>query len=184
MLSGKLVHRGWSLFLDRDGVLNERPLNDYVKDPGEFTWKVGALTGLQLLSGLFGTVVVVTNQQGIGKGLMSEEDLDEIHEKMIKEAALAGGRIDKVYFCGDLRESRSFRRKPMVGMGLQARKDFPGICFTQSVMVGDTIGDMRFGKRLRMYTVLIDDQTDIARKYPGLADLRFADLEGFARFLL
>ncbi|MFO7998675.1 MAG: HAD-IIIA family hydrolase, partial [Bacteroidales bacterium] len=147
-------------------------------------WKRGALEGLKKLSQAFGPIVVVTNQQGIGKGLMTEEDLALIHDKMIKEASAGGGRIDRVYFCGDLKHSRSFFRKPMVGMGLQARKDFPMIRFSCSVMVGDTISDMRFGKRLQMMTVLIDENPDTARKYPGLVDLRFVDLNKFAAHIL
>lgn len=182
-LSGSLISSDWSLFLDRDGVLNERPVNDYVRDPDGFYWKEGALDGLKKLAGCFGTIVVVTNQQGIGKGLMDEKDLAGIHEKMLREAAEAGARIDKVYFCGALSKSRSFFRKPAVGMGLQAKRDFPHISFSTSVMVGDTIGDMQFGKRLKMYTVLIDSQADLARLHPTLIDLRFPGLQDFAEYL-
>jgi histidinol-phosphate phosphatase family protein len=183
MLSSGMVNKRWTLFLDRDGVLNERPMNDYVRGPADFLWKQGALKGLAGLSGMFGTIVVVTNQQGIGKGLMTADDLELIHKKMLQDAKEAGGRIDKVYFCGERAETRSFYRKPSVGMGLLARKDFPHICFSQSVMVGDTISDMRFGKRLKMRTVLICKEPSMARNYPGLVDLRFADLEEFFGFL-
>jgi histidinol-phosphate phosphatase family protein len=177
------VDKKWTLFLDRDGVLNERLPGDYVRQPDAFAWKEGAREGLAALSPAFGQVVVVTNQQGIGKGLMDTSELDNIHRLMLEQARAAGGRIDKVYFCGDLKDSGSVRRKPAVGMGLQARKDFPGIRFSQSVMVGDTISDMRFGRRLGMITVLIDPRPDTARRVPALVDLRFHSLQGFAHYL-
>lgn len=178
-----MVNSRWTLFLDRDGVLNERPVNDYVKSPADFVWKEGALEGLAGLSQIFGHIVVVTNQQGIGKGLMTADDLELIHKKMLQEANEARGRIDKVYYCGELARTRGFYRKPSVGMGLLARKDFPQICFSQSVMVGDTISDMRFGKRLKMHTVLIGSDPSVAREYPRMVDLRFADLNGFYQYL-
>ncbi len=183
VLSGGMVNRRWTLFLDRDGVLNERPINDYVKGLSDFVWKEGALEGLAGLSQIFGTIVVVTNQQGIGKGLMTADDLELIHKKMLQEANEAGGRIDKVYYCGELASTRSFYRKPAVGMGLLARKDFPQICFSHSVMVGDTLSDMRFGKRLKMHTVLIGSDLSLAREYPRMVDLGFADLNGFLHYL-
>ncbi len=183
VLSGGMVNDRWTLFLDRDGVLNERPMNDYVKGLSDFVWKEGALQGLAGLSQIFGTIVVVTNQQGIGKGLMTADDLELIHNKMLQEAKEAGARIEKVYYCGELARTRSFYRKPSVGMGLLARKDFPQICFSQSVMVGDTISDMQFGKRLKMHTVLIDKDPSLAREYSRMVDLRFADLNGFSQYL-
>jgi histidinol-phosphate phosphatase family protein len=176
-------NKSWTLFLDRDGVLNRRLEGDYVKLPEEFEWLDGVLKSLSYFSGVFGTIVVVTNQQGIGKGLMTEQELGLIHKNMLEDVARAGGRIDQVYHCPDLEQSRNFNRKPMIGMGLQARRDFPEIVFRQSVMVGDTISDMRFGKRLKMKTVFISKDIQKARQYPGFIDLIFESLQAFAAFL-
>ncbi|MEE4177244.1 MAG: HAD-IIIA family hydrolase [Bacteroides sp.] len=174
--------KNWTLFLDRDGVLNRRLEGDYVKRKEDFEWQEGVLESLAWLSGVFGTIVVVTNQQGIGKGLMTEKELEQIHHKMLNDLKQAGGRIDKVYFCPDLENSGSFNRKPMVGMGLQARRDFPEINFRQSVMVGDTLSDMRFGKRLKMKTVLISEDLTMARQHHFLIDLRFSSLKDFSKW--
>lgn len=173
----------WTLFLDRDGVLNQRLVDDYVKKPEQFIWIDGVLESLAFFAGVFGRMVVVTNQQGIGKGLMKLETLEQIHSKMLNEVKQSGGRIDKVYFCPDLENSGSFNRKPMPGMGLQAKRDFQEIEFRKSIMVGDTLSDMRFGKRLKMITVLISADPVPARQYPGLIDLRFNDLKSFSAFI-
>jgi len=175
--------REWTLFLDRDGVLNKRLPDDYVKLPQDFLWIEGVLESLAFFSGIFAKIIVVTNQQGVGKGLMSSTDLERIHQKMLDEVQSAGGRIDKVYFSPDLEKSGSFFRKPMVGMGLKAKKDFPKIEFAKSIMVGDTLSDMRFGKRLKMKTVLISDDLALARMNPYYVDLRFTSLADFAGFL-
>lgn len=181
----KIMRDGnWTLFLDRDGVINKRPINTYVTKLEEFEWIDGVIESIALLSKLFRTTVVVTNQQGLGKGLMTLQDLDKVHHKMLSGINQAGGRIDKIYFCGDLDKTGSLFRKPAIGMGLLAKKNFPYISFKKSIMVGDTKNDMIFGKRLKMYTVLIDEDSDMARKYPYLVDFRFADLHSFAQSIM
>ena len=138
---------------------------------------------IRRISGYFERIVVVSNQQGIGRGLMTEDALHLIHNQMISAIEQAGGKIDKVYFCPDLRESHSFMRKPNIGMGLQARKDFPDIRYAKSVMVGDSISDMRFGKRLGMVTVFISADLKEIRCNPGLIDQAFPDLYTFSESL-
>jgi histidinol-phosphate phosphatase family protein len=182
-MNKRKIEKGWSLFLDRDGVINTRIPDDYVININKFTFIPGVLDALKRLPEYFGRIVVVSNQQGVGKGLMTEDMLNNIHKHMVSEVKLAGGRIDKVYFCPDLRESRSLMRKPNIGMGLRARKDFPDIRYTNSVMVGDSISDMRFGKRLGMITVFISDNLDEIRSNPGLIDLAFPDLYTFSESL-
>ena len=91
------IDKSWTLFLDRDGVINKKLENDYVKSWDEFEFLPGVLKSIQHFSQIFGKIVVVTNQQGIGKGLYTHEDLQNIHHKMIMEITNAGGRIDKVY---------------------------------------------------------------------------------------
>lgn len=172
-----------ALFLDRDGVINVKIDDDYVKTWEEFRFVTGTPEAIRILSGLFSPIVIVTNQQGIGKKLMTEESLHEIHRKMMTEIKEKGGRIDKIYFCGDLKNSGSQNRKPEIGMGLQARKDFPYIRFKNSVMVGDTANDMLFGKRLGMTTVFISEDVSDLRYNHHLIDYRFNTLLDFARTL-
>jgi len=95
--------KGWTLFLDRDGVINEKLENDYVKDWSEFRFCENALLALSELSKIFKHIVVVTNQRGIGKGLFSEQQLHEIHEKMLIEVQKSSGRVDQIYYCSEVK---------------------------------------------------------------------------------
>jgi len=180
----RIIEKGWSLFLDRDGVINKRIPDDYVMTPEQFEFIPGVLVAFPMLAAHFGRIVVVSNQQGIGKGLMSEAMLETIHSDMLAGISKAGGRIDKVYYCPHLKASGSFMRKPNIGMGLLARKNYPDIHFSHSVMAGDSLSDMRFGKRLGMLTVFISNDLKAIRSYPGLIDQSFPDLCTFAESLL
>lgn len=169
-----------ALFLDRDGVLNVLRRNDYVKCPDQLSLLPGVPEAIQLLRKHFGRLFIVTNQQGIGKGLMSENDLQAVHAKMMSQI---GGGIDRIYHCPDLERAHSFRRKPNIGMALQARRDYPEIKLKESVMVGDSITDMLFGRRARMTTVLVGDNSDVWFKQPHLVDYRYPSLLDYARSL-
>jgi len=177
------ISKQWTLFLDRDGVINQRLIDDYIHSPDEFRFLEGVREAIRIFSGVFGRIVIVTNQQGIGKGLMSVEELNAIHQKMLTEIRAAGGRIDKIYFCTELRQNHPFRRKPQVGMALDSRRDFPEIKFKKSLMAGDSKTDMQFGKRLKMKTVLIGEENSIARQNPTLVDYFFPSLFEFANAL-
>ena len=170
-----------TLFLDRDGVINRRLIDDYVKAPCEFVFEDGALEAIAKLSKCFERIVVVTNQQGVGRKLMSEKTLHEIHDYMKSEVEKAGGKIDAIYFCPDLTHSKSLYRKPNVGMGLLAKRQFPKIRFKQSVMAGDTLSDMKFGKKLGMKTVLISNDKSLVSSYPKLIDQNFNTLFEYAK---
>ncbi len=148
----------WTLFLDRDGVINRCLIGDYVKNWSEFEFLEATLSAIPKLNSSFRRIVVVTNQQGVGKGLMSQSDLDLIHDKMLSEIQNAGGFLDKIYACTDLAIHNSLNRKPNIGMGLQAQQDFPDIDFRYAIMVGDTITDMQFGQGLGMRTVFVGDE--------------------------
>src|SRR5574344_203413 len=110
-----------NLFLDRDGVINVRLVDDYVKQWSEFRFEEGVLEAMKIFAKHFQTIVIVSNQQGVGKGIMSRDDLMLIHSKMKEEIIAAGGRIDNIYTCTALKKYHCFARKPQVGMALQAR---------------------------------------------------------------
>jgi D-glycero-D-manno-heptose 1,7-bisphosphate phosphatase len=151
----------WTLFLDRDGVINHKINDGYVKKWPEFSFIRGAVQALAVLSTLFSRIIVVTNQRGIGKGLMTENDLNLIHDKMMNSISMHGGRIDKIYYCSEILET-SFYRKPNIGLALMAKTDFPEIDFEKSIMVGDSKGDMEFGKKLKMITVYIGSASNLS----------------------
>ncbi len=179
----RLIKNAKYLFLDRDGVINVRLIDDYVKTEKEFEFIEGVLEAFKIFNKHFDKIIVVTNQQGIGKGIMSEEDLSQIHAYMQKEVELAGGRIDAIFYCPKLAKENSIDRKPSVGMGLKARKLFNEIRFKDSIMVGDSLTDLVFGKRLKMHCVHISSSPKTARKHPKRIDKVFNDLLEFAKYI-
>lgn len=177
------IDHTWTLFLDRDGVINERIVGDYVKSRDQFHFLPGVLEAMPRLASIFAKIVVVSNQQGIGKGVMSVQELNNIHEKMTETIRGKGGRIDLILFSPDLAGSGSFTRKPNIGMALQAKKRFPEIIFKKSVMAGDSLSDMIFGKRLGMLTVLISTDHTLARENPRVIDFVLPDLKALVNSL-
>jgi histidinol-phosphate phosphatase family protein len=173
------IDKTWTLFLDRDGVINLHYPNDYVKRREEFIFLEGVLEALCLLSRHFKRIIVVTNQQGVGKGLMTKEELQYIHDEMRKEVKKHGGIIHAVYAATELAAPNGTMRKPSIGMALQAKKDFQGLELTKSVMVGDSISDLEFGKNAGMKTVYI---SQIEESHP-LADLTLHSLNDFAKLV-
>lgn len=149
------LDKSWTLFLDRDGVINELRPEDYVKSEEEFLWLPGSKEAIRDLSKILGLIVVVTNQQGIGKGMMTEYDLEKIHWKMQSELEAIGGKIDRVYYCPHLASVQPKCRKPETGMAEEAKSDFPEIDFNKSIMIGDSCSDIDFGSRLGMITVKV-----------------------------
>lgn len=182
MLNLKDVTNDWTLFLDRDGVLNHEKNNDYIRNWDEFHFYDGTTAALASLNPHFKHIVVVTNQKGIGKGLMSVTDLEQIHSRMLHEIQLAGGRIDKIYFCPDLADD-SIDRKPNPGMAFQAKQDFPTIDLSKSIMVGNRLSDMGFGRNAGMHTLfLATTHPHVAFPHPDI-DARFNTLTEFAAAL-
>jgi histidinol-phosphate phosphatase family protein len=170
------IDRTWTLFLDRDGVINRRIVDDYVKTWDQFEFLPGVLDSMKPFHQVFGRIIVVSNQQGVGKGLMTDKDVQAIHQQMVQEINHAGGQIDAVYYAPHLKSDRSFMRKPNVGMALKARKQFPDIRFNHSLMAGDSLSDMIFGKRAGMKTVLISPNLEMAKSHPRQIDYLFPDL--------
>ncbi|QHS59425.1 D-glycero-alpha-D-manno-heptose-1,7-bisphosphate 7-phosphatase [Chitinophaga agri] len=148
------IDASWTLFLDRDGVINNEIRNGYVLSWDMFRFQEGVLPALSKLAKQFSRIVLVTNQRCIGRGLLTTEGLEAIHAKMLEAITASGGRIDKIYYCPDI-DSDSPCRKPNGGMAMQAKKDFPEIDFSKAVMVGNTLSDMQFGKNQGMTTVFI-----------------------------
>lgn len=173
------IDNSWSLFLDRDGVINEKLPGDYVKNWAEFVFLENVPESIHTLSNLFGKLFIVTNQQGIGKGIMNERDLTELHDRMLEEIRFSGGTIHKVYFSPYRAEEKSVFRKPKIGMARKAKIDFPVIEFEKSIMVGDSISDVQFGKNAGMITVYISKEETLPEEITDLVDFQFASLKSF-----
>ena len=178
----KRVNHEWTLFLDRDGVINYEKQDDYIRNWQEFKFYEETKDAMRIFAEKFGTIIVVSNQRGIGKGLMTEDDLAIIHQNMQLEIEDAGGRIDGIYYCTAV-DSKAIYRKPNPGMAFSAKKDFPGIDLDRSIIAGNKPSDMLFGKNAGMYSVYI------ATTHPGNPfphpniDLRFNSLYDLAKAL-
>lgn len=180
MLDLKKIDNSWTLFLDRDGVINHDKDNDYIKNWDEFRFYDTTLEAMAILSKHFNRIVVTTNQKGVGRGLMSTTDLTNIHTNMLAQIQQAGGKIDKVYYCDDLSDD-SINRKPNPGMAFQAKADFPEIDLSKSLIVGNRISDMGFGRNAGIHTVFVAT-THAETPFPDpQIDLRFNDLLEFAK---
>ena len=176
------IDKTWTLFLDRDGVINEERVGEYVLHWGEFIFSKGVLDVFKKLSHRFGRIIVISNQRGVGKGLMNEAALQSIHLEMQREVEIVDGKIDKIYYCTD-KENKSFNRKPNPGMALQALHDFPDIDLSKSIMVGNKPSDMKFGRAAGVYTVFVKTTNpDEPFPHPDI-DLVFPSLSDFASAL-
>ena len=175
-------------FLDRDGVLNRKmPEGQYVTAWEEFEILPGVPQAILRLNRAGIRVIVVSNQRGIAKGLYTAADLDAVHARFQAQLQTQGAHIDHLYYCPHDKQSCNCR-KPLPGMFEQAQRDFPAIETSSSAMIGDSLSDIEFGRRLGMMTIFIDG--DPGRRKTGgeeasaLADLRFLSLAEAVEALL
>ena len=173
------IDTNWTLFLDRDGVINEKRHNDYVKRWEEFKFIPGSIAAITSLSTIFSFIGVVTNQRGVGLGLMTEYDLKDIHLNMQMALQKSGGRIDEIFYCTDV-DDNSNNRKPKIGMALQAKHKFPNIDFAKSIMVGDQLSDMEFGRNTGMINVFLGLSATKIDLPSSLIDYQFENLFDFS----
>ena len=128
-----------AVFLDRDGVINmDRP--DFVKSWEEFEFLPGSLEALAALAGTSYKIVVITNQSGVGRGLLTQETLDQMHARMAERIRASGGRIDAIYYCPHVPEAGCDCRKPAIGLFVKAARDLD-IDLTSSWAIGDRYRD-------------------------------------------
>jgi D-glycero-D-manno-heptose 1,7-bisphosphate phosphatase len=172
----------WTLFLDRDGVINKEKQDDYIRNLSEFQFMENALEALQKITPIFSKVILVTNQRGVGRGLMTNEHVNEIHEFLKSQIEHKGGKLDGVFFAPDL-DKEALNRKPNSGMALQAKELFPEINFEKSIMVGNRLSDMEFGKRLGMKTIYIQSTHPLDEAH-DLIDLKLDSLHELTSYFL
>lgn len=174
----KTINKDWTLFLDRDGVINVRIVDGYVTKIDEFEFLPNVLDAFKIFNEKFARIIIVTNQQGVGKGIMKNEDVENVHLYMIQQVTNNGGRIDKVYFCPQLKSVADNYRKPNPQMAYFAKNEFPDIDLEKSVMIGDMDSDIEFGKNAGMKTVFVGD--NVLKTNP---DDRFNSLYDFAKII-
>jgi histidinol-phosphate phosphatase family protein len=136
-LTEAFLARRPAVILDRDGVLNERPQRaEYVRRPEDVRWLPGALEALRLYADAGWQVIVVSNQAGVARGVMTSGAVDAVNEHMRREAAEAGGRIDAVYYCPHGWDEGCACRKPRPGLLFRAQREFH-LDLTRTTFVGD-----------------------------------------------
>jgi D-glycero-D-manno-heptose 1,7-bisphosphate phosphatase len=169
------IDQSWTLFLDRDGVINEEISGDYVRSADQFIFLPKAIESIAELNAIFGKTIVVTNQRCVGRGIITEQALQAIHAHMIHGLSAGNARIDAIYYAPDI-DAEALMRKPNIGMALKAKQDFKTIDFSKSIMVGNSPSDIAFGKNAGMKTVFVettkpgkgDDADIVARDLYGL----------------
>ena len=135
-----------AVFLDRDGVLNDKlPEGHYVTAPEELQLIPGVTQAVKCLNDGGWLVFLVSNQRGIALGKLTRAGLRAVHQKLEAEMEAAGAHLDGIYVCPHEKDSCDCR-KPKPGLLFQAKRDFPQINFGQSVMIGDAESDMEAGK--------------------------------------
>ena len=138
------------IFLDRDGVLNVKPeKGDYLSNIKQINWKDGSLDALNILKKNGFQTIIVTNQAGIGRGIVSNEMVNKINNTMLEQAKIAGGSIDHIYVCPHHWEDKCFCRKPMPGLFLNAQKNLI-LDFSNIFFIGDQTTDMEVAEKLHI----------------------------------
>lgn len=158
-----VIDKSWTLFLDRDGVINKHIKDGYVLKWKDFQFLPLFLKNISTISEIFGKVIVVTNQRCIARKLLTKSKLRSIHNKMLKRIKAADGRINKIYICPHDIKDNCKCRKPKIGMALKAKKQFKNIKFSKSIIIGDSNSDIEFGKKCKMTTVLCSKNTSFNR---------------------
>lgn len=176
------LNKDWTLFLDRDGVINERIVDNYVMDPKDLVLTPNLIHALSIFTHYFGKIFVVSNQQCVGKGLCTIETIDNVHaalnDILLKEKIL----INDFLVCPHKAADNCNCRKPKSGLAMQAQSKYPTIDFSKSIMVGDMLSDMKFGKNLGMITIYVGDHNvPNFHEIQKQADFMFDNLYQFAK---
>lgn len=177
------VNKEWTLFLDRDGVVNVKIDNEYIHDVQRFEFREDFWHSAPKLFAMFGRHIVVTNQQGIDKGLCTMAEVEKVHQYMSSLMAEQGLLLDAIYCCPHLQGAGCGCRKPDVGMAFMAQRDFPDIDFSKSVMIGDSLTDVQFGRRCGMKTVWLKAEGELSEMENEQADYIVPSIMDFVKML-
>lgn len=172
------------LLLDRDGVINARPGPGWVRHWEEFRFLPRAVEALRKLNENGYKSIIVSNQSGVGRGLLSEEDLETITANFREEAARQGAGIEAVYYCTHRPEEGCECRKPRPGLLLKAQRKY-GFRFPSTFLVGDTEADFRAGASVGCPVILIADSEGKPPEASRLKPRAFvSDLYEAVRYIL
>ncbi len=174
-----------AVFLDRDGTINFDP--GYLGDPNKVRLLPGVDTGIKFLrNDLNFKIIVVSNQSGITRGLISEADVKSVNSRINELLAEKNTRIDAFYFCPYHPEfdppEKVKCRKPSPEMIFTAAEDFE-IDLTQSYLVGDALSDIEAGNKAGVKTILLNNERKydkinilhLGKKTPNFVATNFSD---------
>ncbi len=144
----------WTIFLDRDGVIVEEEEGRYITKPSEVRLMPDAGRVIHGLNSVFYKTIEVTNQRCISLGLLSKQGFHKVQDEIAQQLARDNAHLDAYYYAPgpDLSDPL---RKPNTGMAELALKDFPNIDLRKSIMIGNNLSDMEFGKKLEMFTIFL-----------------------------
>lgn len=176
-----------AIFLDRDGVINRYPGDaKYVTSWKEFRFLPNVKKAVALLTGKKYPIFLISNQAGVGKGLYSQDTLNEITRRMLKALEQSGAKITSVYYCTHRDEDRCSCRKPKAGLIRLAVKD-KNIDLKNSFFIGDTIRDVRTAQAAGCKSILVfsgAEKPSNQDKWQARPDFTFKDLYAAARFIV
>ena len=166
------------VILDRDGVINHDS-DHFIKSPEEWRPLPGSIEAIAHLTQWGCRVVVATNQSGIGRGLFDMDTLNAIHDRMVKAVALAGGRIDAIFFCPHAADSTCECRKPRPGMLREIAQRY-NTSLAGVPAIGDSLRDLQAAVAMHAQHMLVltgkgaktRDDPDLPREtlvFPDLA---------------
>ncbi|MEW6348703.1 MAG: HAD family hydrolase [Thermodesulfobacteriota bacterium] len=174
------MFQGKAIFLDRDGVINEKlPGDEYVGSADQFRLLPGVVDALKIFRRLGFMLAVVTNQRGVALQKITEEDVNRVHEHMNELLRSQGIRIDRITHCPhDNNDPQCRCRKPKPGLILRTARTL-GLNLHESYMVGDSVSDIEAGRNAGIGVTVFIGAENVPR-----ADLCFPGLLGFAQYLL
>lgn len=161
------VLEGYTIFLDRDGTLNPDP--GYIKSPDQFELFPGVAEALARLKLAGARLILITNQSGIARGLLSRHNLEAIHKKLRHLLGQAGATLDGIYFCPHHPDDGCGCRKPNRGMIDQAIQEL-GVDPERSYVIGDHLRDIELAKRVGARSVLVTTGVTRWQELEGLTD--------------
>jgi D-glycero-D-manno-heptose 1,7-bisphosphate phosphatase len=170
------------IILDRDGVIN-LDSDGYIKNPDEWEPIPGSLESINRLKKAGYLVTVATNQSGIARGIFGEDDLKQIHDKMIRMLAARGASIDGIYYCPHGPQDNCICRKPKPGLLIKIAREFD-IKLSETPFVGDNIGDIRAAEMANAKPVLVRTGNGefVMQNYPEALNITvYDDLSHFTR---
>lgn len=170
------------ILLDRDGtiIVNKH----YLKDPAGVELLPGAAEGIKRLNEAGHVVVIVSNQSGIARGLMTVQDVGRVMGAMLAQLMMEGAHIEQIYTCPEIDDNAPCR-KPNTGMLQEAAQEF-GLPLAQAVMVGDNAADIEAGKHAGCATILVRTGygTDVEASGEVKPDVVVDSLAGAAEWIL